>query len=622
MLTLAAFTNAINLVALAISLWLGLYVVTRSHNSGTARLAAAALWVLAAYFFQGALSIKYQEFDSARLRLLILFLIPIWIHLTYLLLPVGLRRDWMRWVIIPLGYAIAAFFLVLGALTDLVFGLQIAEPLYTNARPPGAAYVVTIPFYIVGLALMSFNLWRARQTSPNSSQKASLDMFIAATAIVAAAGGYIIGGTYLELALPFWVADLGLAGGIFLFGYAVARYNATLDGRPIERDFSYTLLVVGSLTLFYCVIVWWLYLRGEVSFLTLALTVIGTVVANSLFDRLRLSFDRFFYQGHFRQLRANLRVLAREAGTGQTLARRLQTILNSACTFLAIRSGFIAVLENGQYVIRATHESQPVNTLFPTQTLAANEIVGLVLPARKNLQDLKLLIPLYAESTQIGAVVLGQRENGEEYTEADLELLEDLGDQIARIIHGVFSQEQFAQRLNAQVQDFRERERKLQIQEQQVEIEQPGAAKPGTVQWEETKLVPLVEEGLRRLHDYAFLGEHALGQLRVVEMRLAKRQSAVPMTFLERGKVVSEILTDAVTELRPDMPLPKGKDVLPREWHLYTILYDSYVEGEPNREIMSKLYISEGTFHRTRRRAVRAVAKALAEMEDKTPVTR
>jgi hypothetical protein len=39
------------------------------------------------------------------------------------------------------------------------------------------------------------------------------------------------------------------------------------------------------------------------------------------------------------------------------------------------------------------------------------------------------------------------------------------------------------------------------------------------------------------------------------------------------------------------------------------------VLGELNRDIMSKLYISEGTFSRTRRRAIRGVAKALQEME-------
>ena len=52
-----------------------------------------------------------------------------------------------------------------------------------------------------------------------------------------------------------------------------------------------------------------------------------------------------------------------------------------------------------------------------------------------------------------------------------------------------------------------------------------------------------------------------------------------------------------------------------RSWYQYIVLYDAYVLGELNRDIMSKLYISEGTFNRTRRRAIRGVAKALQEME-------
>jgi hypothetical protein len=39
------------------------------------------------------------------------------------------------------------------------------------------------------------------------------------------------------------------------------------------------------------------------------------------------------------------------------------------------------------------------------------------------------------------------------------------------------------------------------------------------------------------------------------------------------------------------------------------------VVDELNRDIMSRLYISEGTFNRTRRRAVRGVARALQEVE-------
>ena len=52
---------------------------------------------------------------------------------------------------------------------------------------------------------------------------------------------------------------------------------------------------------------------------------------------------------------------------------------------------------------------------------------------------------------------------------------------------------------------------------------------------------------------------------------------------------------------------------VPREWHSYVVLHDAYWERIPNQDIMSKLYISEGTFHRTRRAAVRSVARALLE---------
>jgi len=39
------------------------------------------------------------------------------------------------------------------------------------------------------------------------------------------------------------------------------------------------------------------------------------------------------------------------------------------------------------------------------------------------------------------------------------------------------------------------------------------------------------------------------------------------------------------------------------------------VLGELNRDIMNRLYVSEGTFNRTRRRAIRGVAKAIGEIE-------
>jgi hypothetical protein len=74
------------------------------------------------------------------------------------------------------------------------------------------------------------------------------------------------------------------------------------------------------------------------------------------------------------------------------------------------------------------------------------------------------------------------------------------------------------------------------------------------------------------------------------------------------------VLLEALNEMRPSQEVPP-RDPPPREWYPYLILRDAYLEGVSNRDIMLNLYISEGTFNRTRRAAVRSLARALTEME-------
>ena len=112
-----------------------------------------------------------------------------------------------------------------------------------------------------------------------------------------------------------------------------------------------------------------------------------------------------------------------------------------------------------------------------------------------------------------------------------------------------------------------------------------------------------VEQGLRHLSEYAWLGQSELAAELLVE----------GANHIQRGKAVRAALLGAIESLRPAAALPNGAHCMPREWHSYTILYDAYVEDVPNRDIMSRLYISEGTFHRRRREALRAVARALLE---------
>jgi len=77
------------------------------------------------------------------------------------------------------------------------------------------------------------------------------------------------------------------------------------------------------------------------------------------------------------------------------------------------------------------------------------------------------------------------------------------------------------------------------------------------------------------------------------------------VTHIDRGKALSEVLVQAMQKLRPEGPEPQRLAVPSREWHLFLVLHAAYVIGDPNREIMSWLYIGEGTFNRIRRRALR-----------------
>ena len=118
-----------------------------------------------------------------------------------------------------------------------------------------------------------------------------------------------------------------------------------------------------------------------------------------------------------------------------------------------------------------------------------------------------------------------------------------------------------------------------------------------------------IELALRNLSDYALLADSPLGELSIVRMKMTDDRK----TYVDRGKAVQAVVVEALDNMRPGPVVPR--EPIPREWFPYVILHDAYVEGIQNRDIMSRLYISEGTFNRTRRSAIRSLARALAEME-------
>jgi GAF domain-containing protein len=439
----------------------------------------------------------------------------------------------------------------------------------------------------------------------------SFSILFTATSLAVLGGFYISVGVATRLDLPTYPGDTLMGVGVALLGYAVARHNALIQVRAIERDFWYSLLAVGLLTAFYYVGALILYFGEQVSFLSLMLVIAIAISSHALYDGVRVALDRLFYQEQFRQLRTNLRSLARDAGTGGTLEEQLQAVCRALCRALRIRQGVIALRTGNGFEVKVAHRIQLDEPSFPQSALSATEIVHLSQP---DPQGMTLLVPLCANELQLGALVLGAKESDQHYSEEDLDLIDDLADQIANVIHTAQLQEKSAQAMNQLVAEFRERERTLQQQMQKLLGERELETRPILEGVSEREFRSLVEDGLRRLHEYTYLGEHALAQMHIVFLELGRQEGAY-VTHIDRGKALNRVLLQALQKLRPEGTEPPPHQVPSREWHQFIVLHDAYVLGELNRDIMSRLYISEGTFNRTRRRALRGVARALMEME-------
>jgi hypothetical protein len=318
------------------------------------------------------------------------------------------------------------------------------------------------------------------------------------------------------------------------------------------------------------------------------LVVMFAIISHSLIDVARSGLDSLFYQRDTRHLRGHLRQLTRLAGEQFSQEEQLSLTLDTLAASVGAIFGLIVLFEaDGLRQAAAYRWPQHPLPLAPADLLADDVMhlkPGQFLPP---LTEAALLIPLYAENRQLGALILGRPSNGVGYSKADLELLLYPSDRLADIIQ------------NAQ----RETHYLAQLAHL-VEKSQPEAESPSQIS------IKGVENALRNLTDYAYLGEQPLAKLKLVASRLPPGA----ITHLDRGKMVYTILAEAIEKLKPEGKLPP--DPPPAEWYPYLILHNAYLEDIPNRDIMVRLYISEGTFNRTRRAALRAVTRTLEEMEE------
>jgi len=532
-MTLYQITFTVNFVALIASLWLGMYLVTRNPRVPTAWLTALTLWSLGGLFINVLLALNPPpdpSFRPSALRFLFPFwpssgfaegasawlqgwsVIPsiaFWHHATLLMRP-GKMNPW-RWTRVIFAYFIAIAAIEVQAFTQILFSVEGGNPLYLNSLRAGPLYSV-FGLALISLTLMSIiNLVRSAYVAPSEIVRRQLRTLVGATVFTGLIGPVSLVSSGLDLfPMPMVVMSGVLAVFVGIVGYGVARYSALVEKRTIDRDFFYNLIGIMVMVGIYTFVAWILVFAYQAPGVIVIFFPLLGVLTHTGLNAASIFLDWFFYRGEPRRLRLNLHSLRRLAGESENMRTLLEQILGALCVPIKATYGLILTFEDGTARQIADFHWKSPRLELPSNLLTADDVLHLDpnhFPAP--LEDAALLIPLYIESEQIGALVLGRPTNGLRYAHADLEHLLYPSDQIAEAL---FLSRQNTERL----------ERVALI-----------ANEPPVVPTRDFSIpVNVVENALRNLFDYAYLADTPMAEMELVRTRMGGGKK----THLERGK--------------------------------------------------------------------------------------
>jgi hypothetical protein len=602
-------TILINFGFLMTAVWLGIYVITRNPRSLVSWLTGLTLWSVAGLFLNMLLALNppplgqeypvwmnvllpfwtediIKQTSSSWLQgWLVVPAIVFWHHVTILLRQGGMN-PW-RWTRVIIGYLVALATILLLVYTNLIFAKDAGDPIYMNTFNPGPLYPLVMVLLILFTIFCLINLFRSTRAAPSVMQKNQLSILILATLIAGLTGPVEVITEIYSIGAPRVSLSILLGIAVVLIGYGVAQYSALVQGRTIRRDFIYNAIAMLVISALYILVTRISAQFFDVPPAVYIFIVLLAIITHSLIDFSRQFLDYIFFNRERRNIRHTLNLLAESVGES-SISERLDQMFISMCNSVRASFGMIILFEEYKLNLKSTYKWRKTQLPISIGDLAADDFLHLE-PGHfpPPLADVVLLIPLYDNPGQAGAILMGTPINGVRYSNSDVDQLLYPSDQILEAIRAADKEEAYLERLP--------------------EITQ--AQKLMQDKFTQEITVKIVEDGLRNLFDYAYLGDSPLVKLRLVSNELPEG----PTTYIDQGKTVNKIITTAIDKLRPGDTLPAEPQ--PREWHPYIILHGAYVEDQLNRDIMSQLYISEGTFNRTRRSAIRSIRRMLEEME-------
>jgi hypothetical protein len=361
-------TFTVNWLALVLALWLGLYLISRNARYAVSWLTALMLWCMAGVFLNVLLAINPPPAVTRKVVWLhyvfpfwprealmvggnnwlqgwsVTPALALWHHVTVLFLPEKITPG--RWVRIRLAYMLAVAATIVQTNAPILFTTQSSNPLYLNSMQAGSWY----PIFATALVILTWtcviNLVIAARNATSNMARQQLLILAWAALVAGLTGPVSIAGSYFNFPIPMLVISLLEAVPIGLIGWSVARYSALMEGRTIQRDFIYNLVLLGLVLAVYLPLSWALQAVYHAPTVILVVFPALAVVKHSSITAVYRVMDRLFYKKETRQLRLSLRQLSRQVGADGTVEVMLGPSLDTLCNSVDACFGLVLVFES------------------------------------------------------------------------------------------------------------------------------------------------------------------------------------------------------------------------------------------------------------------------------------
>ncbi|NLF11604.1 MAG: hypothetical protein GX597_07430 [Anaerolineaceae bacterium] len=603
------------------------YLLTHNLRSPVVR-GFCALLAFMLIVYAGDVVLYEVESSAAAVRWLkfqwvgIAFVPAAYLHFSdALLATMNLRARWRR-VALILSYIAGALFLGLVLWSELVVYDGIYRPQASHLAPGPLFWIFGIYFVVVVL-WGEANIQRARKRClTRASRRRMTYMGLAFVAPALGVFPYLmftgipaLVHTY-ALQLFLLVGNAAVLLMIVLMAYSVAFFGVLSPDRVIKHRLIHYLLrgpLVGAAVLFVMLAVPKVQaIFGLPRDTVLILSVVGIIVLLQIaIDRARPVIDRLIYRQDRNEI-AWIQTLDRRLLTTADLRAFLENNLAALCDLLQVRTGFVAVMDEGQQRLEAhCGDRTAIEAFLQEQRVCGNGPEALLtgshhdpVEAGKFLPGEDFwLMPLRAEGGDVCLGVLGveARSPAPALAPGEQELVNALAGRAQDALEDRYLQQNVFETLNRilpnieRLHRWQDATRYAGTPTTQI-MEDALIYSPEFQQW--------VRDALSHYWGGPKLTESPLLELRVVA-RVAREQGANPVQALR------VVLGEAIERLRP----AGERSMTTTEWILYNILELKFVRGLRVRDVARRLAMSESDLYRKQRIAIAEVARSLADLE-------